>query len=417
MAPVFIHSLFRTGSTYVWLKFRNNEQYYCYYEPFNEVLSILTTDVSNLLNKNIAVDVLGHPAIKKRYFFEYEKLLTDGVPGVPNFKKSFTFDDFYCFEEHIDLKNYINFLISNTNGKIPVFQFNRSALRVKWFKRQFSNSHNIYLLRNPRDNWASYMNHLEKGNTYFVKMDLLLASLNSKNTRFIKLSEAIPLFEYHNKDFGKEFVFYDQITSVYSTKEKYWIFYYIWFTALIENVLYSDLILNINRIKKDLFYRKKIEDFLSSNGILNINFEDANIKEYSSYPLLNKIMEDIENEVQRIVLQDFGADQKSFFEKLSVEDCNYLGFSRKDFFLKSNSNPLPSNNSEKIIDKSRQIIEILFNRNLELTEQLAERDARLAERDARLAERDARIQKIYSSTSWRVTAPLRKIKRLFSRIF
>ena len=186
---------------------------------------------------------------------------------------------------------------------------------------------------------------------------------------------------------------------------------------MIENVLYSDLILNINRIKKDLFYRKKIEDFLSSNGILNINFEDANIKEYSSYPLLNKIMEDIENEVQRIVLQDFGADQKSFFEKLSVEDCNYLGFSRKDFFLKSNSNPLPSNNSEKIIDKSRQIIEILFNRNLELTEQLAERDARLAERDARLAERDARIQKIYSSTSWRVTAPLRKIKRLFSRIF
>ena len=70
MAPVFIHSLFRTGSTYIWLKFRNNEQYYCYYEPFHEVLSILTRDVSNLLNEDLARDVLGHPAIKKRYFFD-----------------------------------------------------------------------------------------------------------------------------------------------------------------------------------------------------------------------------------------------------------------------------------------------------------------------------------------------------------
>ena len=114
--------------------------------------------------------------------------------------------------------------------------------------------------------------------------------------------------------------------------------------------------------------------------------------------------------MQRIVLQDFGDNLKSFFERLSVEDCKYLGFSQKNFFLKSNSKPSPSNNLEKIIDKSKQIIEVLFDRNLGLAEQLAERDAQLAVQSAQ-------IQKIYSSASWRVTAPLRKIKRLFSGIF
>ena len=37
--PLFIHAWFRSGSTYIWSKLRNDEKLICYYEPFHEVLA------------------------------------------------------------------------------------------------------------------------------------------------------------------------------------------------------------------------------------------------------------------------------------------------------------------------------------------------------------------------------------------
>ena len=35
---IFIHSLFRTGSTYLWSTLKKNKKSICYYEPLNEQL-------------------------------------------------------------------------------------------------------------------------------------------------------------------------------------------------------------------------------------------------------------------------------------------------------------------------------------------------------------------------------------------
>ena len=215
--PVFIHSLFRTGSTYVWLKFRKINEYYCYYEPFHQVLPRLTVEISNIYDEENSRLFMRHPPLDKRYFFEYEKFLSEGARGVPYFKKSFIADEFCYVGDGQGLKRYIDFLISGAGNKIPVFQFNRSALRVKWFKEQYPESFNLYILRNPRDNWASCMSFLREGNSFFVTMDLLLSSINLKDYHFNKLSKIVPLFEYHDKDFKKELNCYTPVSYTHLT--------------------------------------------------------------------------------------------------------------------------------------------------------------------------------------------------------
>ncbi len=62
-----------------------------------------------------------------------------------------------------------------------------------------------------------------------------------------------------------------------------------------------------------------------------------------------------------------------------------------------------------VVERDAQLAE----RDAQLSErdaQLAERDAQLAERDAQIGERNAQLAELYSSTSWRITAPIRFIK-------
>ena len=40
-APVFLHCMWRTGSTFIFGKFRENPRYRCFYEPLNEALATL----------------------------------------------------------------------------------------------------------------------------------------------------------------------------------------------------------------------------------------------------------------------------------------------------------------------------------------------------------------------------------------
>jgi hypothetical protein len=84
--PIFIHSLFRTGSTYIWNKFRQNPKYVCYYEPFHHVLADVTkAGIGSTLTTDF--DAVGHPRLDRYYLSEYERLLQENTPGVPYFKK------------------------------------------------------------------------------------------------------------------------------------------------------------------------------------------------------------------------------------------------------------------------------------------------------------------------------------------
>ncbi|UCH96103.1 MAG: hypothetical protein JSV88_04415, partial [Candidatus Aminicenantes bacterium] len=332
--------------------------------------------------------------------------------GVPYFKKSFSFDEFCYNGENPDLKNYIDYLISGVGNKIPLLQFNRSALRVKWFKQNYPGSLNIYLVRNPRDQWQSYA-ELYKRTNYngFFLMDLITASMNKDKNDFLVLPDHLPLFHYNNEQQDKENNFYQVVLDSYSQEEKYLIFYYTWFKALVENVLNADFILNINLLSKESSYQKKVIKFLKEQGVRDIDFKDARIPGYSLYSLAPETMATIEGEVQNLLIQSLTEDQiNGFFQEMSREDKGYFQFKKEDFIrIGKEKNKGGADIREKTIEKfekmilsfaeewSRQIetnkkSENLVNQKdlviVKKDEELQNKDLLLLEKDERLMQKD-----------------------------
>lgn len=395
--PIFIHSLFRTGSTYIWNKFRQNPNYYCYYEPFHEILAgVNLENIEYALTKNY--DRVKHPPLTRYYLYEYKPLLGNGRSGVPYFKKSFSFDEFCNNGINPDLREYIDYLIDGAGDNVPVLQFNRSALRVKWFKQNYPNSLNIYLARNPRDQWKSYVELYKRSNyTGFFLMDLIIAGMNKDKNNFLLLANHLPLLRYNNDQQEKENDFYRVLLNCYSEEEKYFIFYYTWFRAMVENVLNADFILNINLLSDESSYQKKIIQFLKAQGIADIDFKDAEIIRYTQYPLAVQKMDNIEQNVRSLLIPSFTEDQiTGFFQKISRDDQNYFRFIKETFTpIQKEKNKFNRDTPGNIIEKFEKMISLFVgkwhgqieeNKRLELL--LKQKDLQIADNETELQEKN-----------------------------
>ena len=339
---IFIHSLFRTGSTYIWNKFRQNADYYCYYEPLHPVLAQASTEnIEFILSRDF--QSVHHPVLDKYYLYEYLPLLKKGEPGVPFFKKSFSYDEFCRNNSNPELKQYIDYLLTGAGEKIPLLQFNRTALRTRWFKTNYPSSLNIYLVRNPRDQWQSYF-ELYKRTEYreFFVMDLLLVSINDNKGDFKALSQHLPLLPFNHRDHAKEKKFYYIILDCYSNEEKYFLFYYLWLRALAENLLNADLVMDINRLSHEPAYQKEIKEFLNTMDISGIDFDDANLTEYSTYPLAVEKMARIEDTVQKLIIPGLIKNRgDDFSRKLSPGSSSYFNFQREGFTGQQETGHIP----------------------------------------------------------------------------
>ncbi|WP_336975216.1 hypothetical protein [Sphingobium aromaticiconvertens] len=170
ISPIFLHSSFRTGSTWVWSKFRSNSECYCYYEVFNEILQ--TINFKNIL-QSASTWNSHHPA-GAPYFSEFSPLL-DKVKGIKGFDERMSFADFF-----LDLNDdedrvrrtgaYLSSLVSlaQQNGRIPVLSCTRSIGRVKMIKSHIGGTH-ILIKRRLLNQWFSYSNQAQNLNPYFFR--------------------------------------------------------------------------------------------------------------------------------------------------------------------------------------------------------------------------------------------------------
>jgi hypothetical protein len=333
--PIFIHSLFRTGSTYVWNKFRQDKRYHCYYEPFHQILAIL--DVHNLSpwsgDQKIITRSMRHPDLNRDYLFEYRGLCKEGQKGVTYFKKSFSFDNFLDNDVNPDQKKYVDSLIENAGNKRPLLQFNRSALRIRWFKKYYPSDLHIYLVRNPLDQFNSYLSMAEEQKLdIFLVMDLITTGVNLQNGIFKELAKRIPLFEYHSPVFADEEYFYRQLLPGYSVEEKYFILYYTWFAALLENLLNDSLILNINFLSSKPAYRGKINRNLGKFKIDPLDFSDSNVKKCDIAALPENQVKEIQETVQSIILKQYTeAEISKILATLDDDNREYFKINRNEW--------------------------------------------------------------------------------------
>ena len=147
--PIFVHSLFRSGSTYVFGAFRRSPAgYWCYQEPLNEHVRHVADSPERLLEIDARDgSLLRHPPLDKPYFWEFYKIRK---AIAPLFRKEFSYYTFFIGTGHPSfgqLRSYLQALIDNAKGR-PFFQCCRTTGRLAGLREAFGGTH--ILAQSPR---------------------------------------------------------------------------------------------------------------------------------------------------------------------------------------------------------------------------------------------------------------------------
>lgn len=260
--PIFIHSLFRSGSTYIFDVFRRNKEYWCYQEPLNEIALKLKDTPEDLLQPDASLSVaLRHKQLEKPYFYELYQVkdgLTSPLESEIIYQRFFDEEDL----EH-KTRDYVDFLVRVAKGR-PVIQECRTFGRMNLFKK-YPNSLNIYLWRNPWDQWWSY-----KVNDYFDIANLLI--LNAKEVPLVfELFKSSLSFEA-NSDINIEQLFNFYAQKKLSAENSYRLFYLLWIYGLIKSSDSTDTAINIDQLSLSQDYKKQVQDKLSKYDINDLDF-------------------------------------------------------------------------------------------------------------------------------------------------
>ncbi|MDH0339076.1 hypothetical protein [Metapseudomonas otitidis] len=448
LKPIMIHSLFRSGSTYIFNVFRQSSAgYCCYQEPLHEVFADHSPEAPWRAESNSEprTSELRHPSLDRPYFWEFTRC-ADLIES--RYRKEFAFDTFFLDQNddtRSELCSYIEGLGERATGR-PVYQFCRSIGRMAWLRQQFDAVH-LHLWRNPWDQWWSY-----KIDRYFD--DTLIQIYSAANLpqllswlREHPLSSALHYSGRESDDYrvGRD------IPLILDPQQSYFLFYGLWVWGLLVSRDVAHEQINIDSLSTSPEYRKQLGDRLVDLGVNGLDFADAN--------------------VSRML---FGDDDRVFFgqiEDIVHEHILANGFQQNDLewvkqqralhapngSMLPNSDPLASLRdlyrrvgaltksfrtngdtlSSELVDtktalanlkndllNAQQKAQIAELQNIELKEQLATLENKLIDAQqiaqianqqcievkALLAEVQSREHELLSSTSWRITAPLRRIR-------
>ena len=426
LKPIFLHSMFRAGSTYIFNKFRSADGYTCFQEPFNEALLLLKSDHPEKILEihHETTKKLRHADLDKPYFEEFYNIsgqVSDYICEENCYRRFFEGHRGGSYE-------YIQRLVE-LSAKRPFIQFCRSSGRVG----KLGDAVEVLLWRSPREQWWSY-----KVDEYFSCANLMI--LNSDDLtpflRYVKNKTGVPSFDGVNIELQKDFY----LNLSVSVEDNYFIFYSLWCLNAInkKNVRFD---INIDALSFSDNYRNDIYNRLSEIGVNDVIFDDADIADSTVEGSL--FYENIENKVHSYILEFYGHDALSLIKEMLIECASYRSIkknsidrcSRNDGVLRD----LVLSYENKIVEitsrnkKTGQLLEgkpTSDNRDCELQLQLDTAETLLVNAEKKiqnykieicnlrggLAESvkenenlEVLIKEIYSSRSWMVTQPIRWI--------
>jgi hypothetical protein len=250
--PIFVHAWWRSGSTYIWLKLRENESCRCYYEPLHEGMGSLKLADMEGPPKSDVSQSLRHPIPKQPYYAEYAALMRSGSL---NYSSELAYDRYLLLRGQADdkLRSYIGRLISAACAakRRAVLCFCRTQMRSAWMKATFGGVH-VAQIRNPAGQWASFNMGL---GPYFIRHMLIIA---------LKLRNSHPLAFAHIESFERlahnlakrPSIPVEQIPKLFvSRSDSLAVFLVIWMASTLQAMTYCDFLLDIDRLSTDLDYR------------------------------------------------------------------------------------------------------------------------------------------------------------------
>ena len=289
--PIFIHSGWRTGSTYVWTKFRRQPTCLAFYEPFNEMLSTMSPAEVYLARHDLSA--LHHSEIGLPYFHEYIPLL--GPTGHKLFKIEFSYRNYFVVDEDLPgQRAYIESLLelADRTRRQPVLGFVRSLGRVAWFRRNFTGSLNIVVIRSPMGQWLSARELARQHqHEFFDPMQALIlseargspvAAEQGRRLGVPRLDEpsSLPAAQRAMAEF----------TARLRPVDRFRIFACLYALSYLAAIPHADLVIDMDRLSADSAYRTEIATEIRRLTGLELDLSDASMPRHVEAELASELL-------------------------------------------------------------------------------------------------------------------------------
>lgn len=256
--PIFVHSSWRTSSTWLWSCFRKFPDKLAYCEIFHECFASLVKEEVSLIGPNSWHSK--HPA-GAPYFIEYLPLIK-AEGGLFGYSKSMAFDTFVPadgLEGNIgqDEKEYVQQLIDHSIalGRQAVLTDTRTLGRIAPLKRTFGGTH-LFLFRNLFHQWASYCGQAHDGNDYFLKTIKQTLEANRHDSFFDDVCKLYPLSNPSTRD-----------------KNYFMAFMLLHFYLYAHAAKHADVLMDVTRLAVDRRYRDSIRQEISKKCDVQLDLE------------------------------------------------------------------------------------------------------------------------------------------------
>ncbi len=261
--PIFIHAWWRSGSTYVWSKLRENQSCRCYYEPLHEQIAGLNVAAIEGPPDLKASRALRHPTPDKNYFAEYADPLRSGRL---HYSSDLAYGQYLLRpgQEAEALRNYLDGLISSASaaGRRAILCFCRSQMRSGWIKETFSGIH-VAQIRNPADQWASF-----KIDPYFAT-NMTIIALNLRKSYPLAFAH-IEQFESFAQQLSKRPSMPAELLGRYfipqfvRQRDCLDLFLVIWIASAMQALACCDFVLDIDVLSTDASSRNDASQWFGS---------------------------------------------------------------------------------------------------------------------------------------------------------
>lgn len=418
-SPIFIHSLFRSGSTYFFNVFRRSPAgYYCLQESLHPVVFFYRDNPQELLKFHTSLyELMRQPNLDKPVFYEV-------VSVSSAWKEKITYSaifDGYFGSEHAD--NGVSFfraILDELKDKRVVFEECRTAGRIGLLKNALGGVH-IYLWRNPWDQWWSYktVDHLDYQNREII---------NAPNNL-----NAIAKLRSH-LSFQKSYT--DTVSQiqdgVFTAEESYLTFYLLWYLGLREGVKHANILINIDKLTESEKYREEILNRLAENGIEGIDISDCQIPQGSYFSEDVNFFSPLEDKVHEWLKDDLSNEEFNYVQELRLQyqpkglieekkDEQLKKYARQIIQIRALSRRFETNKTlylQKYLKLSHKHEIELANlrkefemKEIELANLRKEFEMKIKHIEEEKNNAFELLNSVYNSYSWRFTKPLRWLGR------